>query len=449
MAVTVAIDGPSGSGKSTVARELARRHRWRWVDTGAMYRALTWWVLRQGVAPDDAVRVADLAAQLPLELSTDPDAPAVLVADADVTAAIRAADVTAAVSAVSALGEVRRLMIERQRGLAAAGNVVMEGRDIGTTVLPDATLKIFLTADESERAARRSGETGGVTSDVAAAMARRDRLDSTRTVSPLQRAEDAVIIDSSRMSIEQVVAEVESELTRRSGPRLRSVAALPAARFAFDPYGNRPHPLLGEGWRLRWFRRAARLVFDAVLRVRVTGQERIPKGAVLLAGNHTGWLDGPLVWVVLGTSSTFLAKSELFSGFWAGTLRILHQLPVHRGAPDRNALHAALEALEHGGVVAMFPEGTRGEGKLETIQDGVGYIAAHAGCPVVPVVCKGTARALPRGKVLPRFRTGVDVVFGEPFSVSPTPPLTRADIRTSAEEIAQALRDMVAEVGLD
>jgi cytidylate kinase len=426
-APTVAIDGPSGSGKSTVARELARRHGWRWVDTGAMYRALTWWVLDQGIDPADTAAVAAAADRLPLVLGTDPDRPRVEVGGQDITEAIRSDSVTAAVSTVSAIPAVRAAFVARQRHLAGAGGVVMEGRDIGTTVLPGATLKIFLTAGAEQRAARRAREHGGDTRAVAAAIGVRDRLDSSRAASPLRRAADAVLIDSSHLGVADVVGQAEARLAREC-----SVLA---------------EVTTGEGRVLRAVRRVARLVVHAVLRVRLVGVERIPSGAVLLAGNHTGFLDGPLVYVVLDRPAMFLAKAELFSGIWARVLRAVRQVPVARGTPDRHALRSAVTMLKAGGVVAMFPEGTRGEGKLETIQDGVGYIAARTGCPVVPVVCRGTAEALPKGKFLPKWRTPVEVVFGEPFTVISSTPLRRADIRRAAEQIADELRSLVVRTG--
>lgn len=439
----IAIDGPSGAGKSTVARELARRNGWRLVDTGAMYRAATWAALQRGLATSDAGALTALAATLPLRLGTRPDDQTVFVGDTDVTRAIRSAEVTAAVSAVSAVPGVREVMVGRQRALASSGGVVMEGRDIGTTVLPGADLKVFLTASADRRAARRSRETGEAAPEVAGALSLRDRLDSSRSASPLQQAPDALVIDSSELSVSEVVDRLERALVDRTASRPVNGARL-AARGGGTALPAPPPPSRAL-IVVRWL--AARLV-RALLRVRVIGEDRVPSGGVLLAGNHTGFLDGPLVHILLRRPSCFLCKAELFDGFWARVLRFARQIPVHRGDPDRSALSAALAALADQQVVGMFPEGTRGEGKLETIQDGVGYIAAMSGAPVVPVVCRGTARALPRGKLVPRFGTRVDIVFGEPFHVGVQPPLRRADIHQAAAEIADQLRALVDEVGL-
>jgi cytidylate kinase len=210
----IAIDGPSGSGKSTVARGVARALGLPYVDTGAMYRAATLAVLRAGVPVTDVDAVQRVVTEAAITLSRDPDAPGVRLDDEDVSAQIRGPEVTAAVSAVSAVPAVRRIMVARQQALSAAGAVV-EGRDIGTAVAPDAPVKIFLDADPGVRALRRAAERdvgvkalGDVVQAVAVDLARRDRLDSTRSASPLQAAPDAVHLDSTALSADEVIARV-------------------------------------------------------------------------------------------------------------------------------------------------------------------------------------------------------------------------------------------------
>ncbi|HET6910582.1 MAG TPA: lysophospholipid acyltransferase family protein [Mycobacteriales bacterium] len=174
-----------------------------------------------------------------------------------------------------------------------------------------------------------------------------------------------------------------------------------------------------------------------LFRLRVVGAENLPtSGPVLLAGNHTGFLDGPIVFMVLPRPSFFLVKSELYSGPWAKVLEFARQIPIRRGTPDRTALRQALDVLASGGVLGVFPEGTRGEGRLESVQHGIGYLALRAGCPVVPVVCTGTADALPKGKLLPRFRVPVDVVFGPAFEVRVDgDPRARSSVADAAEQV--------------
>lgn len=213
-AVTVAIDGPSGTGKSSTSKAVAAKLGLRYLDTGAQYRAITWWMITNGVDTDDPQAIA-LAAGKPAVVSgTDPAAPTITVDGLDASGPIRTREVTAKVSAVSAVPEVRALITELQRSIAAeaaaeADGIVVEGRDIGTTVLPDADLKVFLTASAEARAARRSGELRGKeAADLAAtreALIKRDAADSGRKTSPLAKAADAVEVDTSDLTLDQVI----------------------------------------------------------------------------------------------------------------------------------------------------------------------------------------------------------------------------------------------------
>jgi cytidylate kinase len=209
----VTLDGPSGTGKSSVARAVATRLGAAYLDTGAMYRAATVAVLDAGVDLSDPEAVARAVAAADIQVGTTADAEIVLVEGVDVADRIRGAEVTRTVSPVSAVPAVRRLLVERQRSLIAeADGVVVEGRDIGTVVLPDATLKIYLTAAPEARAARRAGQLGvtdpGRIAEIAADLRRRDEYDSSRADSPLRPAADAVVVDSTGLDREAVVERV-------------------------------------------------------------------------------------------------------------------------------------------------------------------------------------------------------------------------------------------------
>ena len=209
MGVVVAIDGPSGSGKSSTSRGVATRLGLRYLDTGAMYRAMTWWMLEHRIDVDDAAAVAAQADAPLLITGTDPERPTITVDGTDVAGPIRGPQVTAAVSAVSAVPEVRQRLLIEQREAIGAGDIVVEGRDIGTVVAPDAQVKIFLTADADARAARRTAEQQG--SDVGATeqdLLRRDRLDSGRATSPLAMAADAYHLDTTGFTLAEVVDQV-------------------------------------------------------------------------------------------------------------------------------------------------------------------------------------------------------------------------------------------------
>jgi len=215
----VAVDGPSGSGKSTVSRRLAIDLGARYLDTGAMYRAITWAVLRSGVDLTDPSAVAKVAGETDLRIGTDPEGHSVTVDGVHVEAEIRGPEVTGAVSAVAAVPAVRSLLVTRQRDLAAAGRIVIEGRDIGAVVAPHADLKVHLTASPATRAARRSAEDATDVGATAADLARRDRLDSTRKADPLVQAPDAVVLDTTEIGIDQVVARLRELLAERGVSR--------------------------------------------------------------------------------------------------------------------------------------------------------------------------------------------------------------------------------------
>ncbi|WP_028649270.1 (d)CMP kinase [Nocardiopsis sp. CNT312] len=212
--VVIAIDGPSGSGKSSTAKGVAKVRELRYLDTGAMYRALTWWMLEHGVDTGDAAAVAAAVARPVIEMGTDPSAPAVAVDGRDVAAAIRGQEVTTHVSAVSAVPEARELLVGAQRRIIAdarahSAGIVVEGRDITTVVAPDAPVKLYMTASAEARAQRRSKEVR--VSDVAATradLARRDKLDSSRAHSPLTRTDEATELDTTGLTLDEVVALV-------------------------------------------------------------------------------------------------------------------------------------------------------------------------------------------------------------------------------------------------
>ena len=206
--ISIAIDGPGGAGKSTLARRLAQELGYIYVDTGAMYRAIGLYALRAGVSTKDEAGVTALLPQIRLELRYVDDTQVILLNGEDVSSAIRAEEVSMAASNVGAHPPVRAFLLQTQRDMAKASNVLMDGRDIGTAVLPDATLKIYLTAPAEVRAARRVAQLAekGTTADFAAVLEdinRRDWQDMNREIAPLRQAEDAVLVDTGALDLEQ------------------------------------------------------------------------------------------------------------------------------------------------------------------------------------------------------------------------------------------------------
>lgn len=219
--ITIAIDGPVGAGKSCIAALVAKRLGILYLDTGAMYRAVGLYMLRNGVDPHDAINVAKRAPLAHVDVRYEDGEQRVLLGGEDVSEAIRNNEVSMAASAVSAVAVVRHLMVSRQQEIARARSLVMDGRDIGTCVLPEATLKVYLTADAEERARRRCQQLAQKGVDVPleqvlSELKARDHADMTRVVSPLRQADDAVLIDSTSLTIEQVVDRILALLDEKT-----------------------------------------------------------------------------------------------------------------------------------------------------------------------------------------------------------------------------------------
>jgi len=220
--LVIAVDGPAGSGKSTAARGVARALGLRYLDTGSTYRALTWWLLAHGVDVSDPHAVTGYLGQPVIEVGTDPEAPAIRVDGSDVAGPIRTREVSNAVSAVASIPEVRSRLVAMQQeiiaeALAAGDGIVAEGRDIGTVVAPDAPVKVFLTASETARARRRTADLaadpGATVAVTQAEQARRDRSDAPQTA----RAADAVEIDTTALSLDEVIGEIVTLANSRAG----------------------------------------------------------------------------------------------------------------------------------------------------------------------------------------------------------------------------------------
>lgn len=208
--IQIALDGPAGAGKSTIAKQLAAHLDYVYIDTGAMYRAVTLAALEQGIDLEDGQRLGELMTSLDIRLTPGENGQRVFIGEREVTESIRSSEVTNNVSFVAKHAQVRSALVEMQRRLAESGGIVMDGRDIGTVVLPDAELKVFMTATVEERASRRHREnvSRGMDSDLEALQAEialRDKRDSEREVSPLRQADDAIYLDTTVMSIDQVV----------------------------------------------------------------------------------------------------------------------------------------------------------------------------------------------------------------------------------------------------
>jgi len=433
--LAIAIDGPAAAGKSTTARAVARRLGLLYVDSGAMYRALALKLLRENRASDEDAALeralADILPRTTIDLATRAAGETAVVLDGeDVTSALRDERVGHLASLIAPLRAVRTYLVERQRELARDRGVVMEGRDIGTVVLPAAAVKIYLDADLATRADRRQrelaarGEPPPPPEEIRALIAERDRRDVEREESPLRTAPDAIVVDTSRLTIEEQVERVIAVARARTGARpgqLRAGAEVPAAR-AGGASASLPDPPLAPApartgfYAFAWS--TARLLGRLLFGLNVHGTEHLPiRGGFILAANHVSFIDPP----VLGCSSprrlAYLAKRELFEPpVLRQLIRSLGAFPIHRQTLDRQALDTAKNVVSKGFGLLLFPEGTRiRTGELGQGRPGVSLLAAEAQVPIIPVYIGGTLRL---GQAFLR-RTPIFVRFGEPLAPPP------------------------------
>ncbi|MEA3489492.1 MAG: (d)CMP kinase [Candidatus Omnitrophota bacterium] len=412
---TVAIDGPAGSGKSTVSRLVADRLGFVYFDTGAMYRALTLKVMRKNVDLGDEEKIIELSSDLDLELlpSDRPEKPIrVILDDEDVTEEIRKMEVTNNVKYVARLGPVREYMVKLQRRMVAdMDGAVMEGRDIGTVVLPRARYKFYLDASFEERVHRRLAELRAkghpvTRAEVVDDLKQRDHTDKTRKAGPLKKARDAVFIDTTDLSIEQVVMKIVQYI-KKDNPSPLPRNPVTGHKETSRIIGNVLY-CLSRGT----FEVLIRILFN----IRVFGRENIPEPPFILASNHSSILDPPLVGLACKKYNVdFMAKQELFDtpvvGAWTRRVRCIE---VRRGQNSSRSLKEAIKRLKKGHVVGIFPEGTRSvDGELQDAKRGTGFLIDKANVPVVPVYIEGSVKAFPKGQGI-RMGTRINVFIGAP-----------------------------------
>ncbi|MBM4117379.1 (d)CMP kinase [bacterium] len=413
----ITIDGPAASGKSTVARAVAEALGLDYLDSGALYRTATLAALRAGLPPAEGPALDAFLAGLAVRYRYRKGVVRLFLGGEDVSEEIRGAAVTAAVSAFSALPALRAHLVQVQRRFAEGRDCIAEGRDMGSVVFPQAELKLFLDAPAPLRAQRRAGDFRGQgravdAAQVEAELARRDRLDSERSHSPLVRPPDAVVLDNSRLGVAELVAEIARLAEARWPAPLISpeellytadTRALPAPRM-------RPH------YFVVWH--ALRAVFGLLFGFRIRHAERARlRGPLLVAANHIAGLDPLVAGSAVPRPVNFVAKRELFRPALFGALiRAFGAVPIRRGTFDRACFDSLRQRLEAGGVVLFFPEGTRKPvGHLGRAKFGLGLLAEESGAPVLPLFIKGTAR--PRAAL--RRHSRIEVWIGRPLHIAP------------------------------
>ena len=392
--IRIAIDGPGGAGKSSVAKAVSKALGIIYVDTGALYRNIGLFMLDKGIDPKDSDRVVEALSEISLELKFEDGKQFILLNGIDRGEAIRTPEASMAASAVSAIPEVRDYLLDMQRNTAKKNSVIMDGRDIGTVILPNAEVKIFLTASPKARAERRYKELISKGKDVTLKqvydeMVERDKNDSTRNVAPCVQAKDAILLDNSNLTEAETVEKILSIVKKRTKDTTPLYSFLKA--------------LVGPIYRF-------------IFNVRVIGKENVPKsGGVLLCPNHIAAVDVISIGAVCPRQITCIAKKELFDvPVLGGLVRALGAVKIDRGGADVGAIKVAVSALENGRVVTIFPQGHRCPGfnpATTPIRHGAALIAYHAKCDVIPVTIniKGAKYGI--------FRR-TEVIFGKPFSYS-------------------------------
>ncbi len=414
--IKIAVDGPSGAGKSSLAKAVARKMNIVYVDTGALYRTIGLYMQQNGISADDTEGVIAVLPSVSADLRFIDGEQHVFLCGEDVGDKIRTPEISMYASKVSAIPEVRAFLLDMQRSIAKTNSVIMDGRDIGTVIFPDADVKIFLTASKEARAKRRYDELTAkgletTYEDVLADMIQRDQNDSTRAVAPAVAAPDAVVLDNSELDAEQTVDEavriIEEGLKKNESNRINEKKPETAdkdqdSEVEVSKFYNFAHTVIAGFLRF-------------AMRVHHTGTENIPlDGGCIVCANHVS------MWDVLTLSACFpksrrlryLAKADLFKIPVLKTLiKALGACKLERKGSDVAAMKKAISLAKNGEAVAIFPQGTRhaGENPADTeVKNGAGMIAFHAKAPVLPICIKT------KKQKYSLFRR-IDLIVGKPI----------------------------------
>ena len=415
MGINIALDGPSGAGKSTIAKRLAQRMGYVYVDTGALYRSIAYYVISKGADPTDSMQVCPLLGEIDVKLVYENGSQRVVLNGEDVSDKIRTPEISMGASGVSAIPAVREFLFELQKSIARENDIIMDGRDIGTVVLPDADVKVFLTATAEERANRRFKELqekgdASTYEQVLEDIKQRDYNDTHREIAPLKKAEDAVEVDSTNLSLSEAVeaiykiAEEKISSQKKSNVQKKEIAQIrPVKR------GKKLNPV--RMFLYSVLRPIVRFIYKCWFNLSFEGTENIPKdGSNIFASNHRSYSDPVFIALPTRVPLSYMAKEELFKQniFFTWLIRFFGAFPVTRGKGDTVAIDTSVEKLEMGRNLVVFPEGTRSkDGKVGKGKTGVALIAAMAQVPVIPVGINF------EGKL--KFRRKVVVRFGKPI----------------------------------
>jgi len=429
--LVVTIDGPAASGKSTVAKTLAEKLNASFLDTGAMYRAVTLTAMDAEIDIENEKKLLDFVNNTKIRFVAQKNSMRVWVNDIDVTEKIRQPEVTANARYIAASPKIREKLVQMQRDFAAAQKkIVTEGRDQGTVAFPNAHRKFFLTADVEERARRRQAEIkdkgeNQTLEQIQKAIERRDKSDEDRTVGPLKPADDAVIIDTTNLTVEEVVKKILSYMNvdpekalQKSSPKKPLMIWFIVARFF------------------------CRIFCKLFFKMEVYGLENVPKkGPFLLTSNHQSFIDPLFCGVCLKPVTFFLARDTLFTNwFFRRLLTSVNAIPVRRGTAHLSAMKKIISKLKDGFSVCLFPEATRtSDGRIARLKSGFGLICRRGNAALVPVVIEGAFECWPRNKKI--FIPGKKIVvcYGRPIKAE---EIKNMDDKQLAEIVTGKMRQM-------
>ena len=393
--IRIAIDGPGGAGKSSLAKAVAKKLEIIYVDTGALYRTIGYYMLNHGISSTDAPAVAAALGNFTLELTYVNGEQVILLDGENVKDAIRTPEMSMAASNVSAIKDVREFLLNTQRDIAKQHSVIMDGRDIGTVILPDAEVKIFLTASPEARAKRRYEELKAKGKEVSyeqvyTEMVERDKNDSTRDIAPCVPADDAILLDNSGMTADQTTDAV-IKIIKKAQKKQKKSFYMKAHRIVAAP--------------IRFFSGT-----------KTSGKENIPKeGGFLLCANHIAVRDVILIGATCPRQIKFVAKKELFSiPILSSIIKALGAVKLDRGGNDVGAIRKSIEVVENGDIVSIFPQGHRYPGVDPSgtpIKNGAGMVAYRSGCDVIPVFIKT------KGNKYGIFKK-TEIIYGKPIKNS-------------------------------
>jgi cytidylate kinase len=378
----IAIDGPAASGKSTVAHETAKRLNCIYVDSGALYRGVTWKMIQAGVDTKHSLQVIPALLKSKWTFTVRDGAVVFSIDGVEPGDALRSKQVTEAVSDIAAMPPVRKFVVHRLRKLSSLGSLAMEGRDIGSVVFPKTPYKFYLDASPEERAKRRHAEFTAKgepekAQEVLESLQRRDQKDSSRKTAPLKIADGAYVIDTSGHNVEEVTKIVIDRIHELERPRSEAMISPGLYRAACN--------VLGFGLKI-------------CNQIKVVGLQNVPKtGGLIIASNHASYLDPPAIGSFCRMRTIhFMARDTLFRNpLMSGFMRHVGVIPLDRErGGDLKAMKTAIQLLQDGGAVALFPEGTRTtDGNLQPPKPGVGFLVAKGCSPVVPVYIHGSYEA--------------------------------------------------------